>query len=59
MAHCVCFLLKHQEESHVYEYKVPYGAEKEAVLRERNYSFRCGNQKGFEKGQGLYFTVKM
>lgn len=41
------------------EYKVPYGAEKEVFLKERNYSFRCENQKGFEKGQGLYFTVKI
>lgn len=41
------------------EYKEPYGAEKEVFLKERNYSFRCENQKGFEKGQGLYFTVKI
>lgn len=41
------------------EYKVPYGAKNGVFLKERNYSFRYEHQKGFEKGQGLYFTVKM
>lgn len=56
MMHCVCSVLKHQVEAHMPEYKVPYGT---FLLKKTNYSFRCENQKGFEKGQGLYFIVKM